>query len=32
MEEMKHILHSIMVESINIFEEIEKKGIDLSKY
>ena len=32
MEEVKQILRSTMVEGISVFEEVERNGIDLSKY
>ena len=32
MEDLKQTLRSTMVEAISVFEELERKGIDLSKY
>ena len=32
MEDLKQTLRSTMVEAIHVFEEVERKGIDLSKY
>jgi hypothetical protein len=32
MEDLKQTLRSTMVEAVRVFEEVERKGIDLSKY
>ena len=32
MEDLKQTLHSTMTEAVHTFEELEQKGIDLSKY
>jgi len=32
MEDLKQTLRSTMVEGISMFEELERQGIDLSKY
>jgi hypothetical protein len=32
MDNLKQILRSSMVEAISVFEEVERQGVDLSKY